>query len=139
MNCQRNFLLRKHFQIRRNAGNFPLQNFQFEGLVVVEVNDVTQEQVIVEMKTALLNINSFSDVSIYDQLQQHVQSLIGSKNVKIGITPFFKLNDCYLYTEALYKNSILFKNEEVVSERNQVGEICDDLFEYPTNPFFTKY
>jgi hypothetical protein len=63
-----------------------------------------------------------------------VQSLIGLKNVNIGITPFFKLNDCYLYTEALYKNSILFKNEEVVAERNQVGKICDELFEYPTKP-----
>ena len=58
---------------------FPLQNFQFEGLVVVEVTDVTQEQVIVEIKTALISINSFSDVSIYDQLQQHVQSLISLK------------------------------------------------------------
>jgi hypothetical protein len=113
---------------------FPLQNFQFEGLVVVEVNDITQEQVIVEIKTALLSVNSFSDVSIYDRLQEHVQSLVGLKNVTIGITPFFKLNDCYLYTEALYKNSILFKNEEVISERNQIGEICDELFEYPTQP-----
>ncbi|MBO9682481.1 MAG: hypothetical protein J7502_07435, partial [Flavisolibacter sp.] len=113
---------------------FPIENFQFEGLVVVEVNDVTQEQVIVEIKTALFNVNSFSDVGIYDRLQEHVQSLIGLKNVNIGITPFFKLNDCYLYTEALYKNSILFKNEEVLSERNQVGQICDELFEYPTQP-----
>ena len=134
------FVLPKEFsasqtlQINDMQEMFPLQNFQFEGLVVVEVNDVTQEQVIVEIKTALLNINSFSDVSIYDQLQQHVQSLIGQKNVTIGITPFFKLNDCYLYTEALYKNSILFKNEEVVKERNQVGQICDELFEYPTQP-----
>ncbi|HTM90790.1 MAG TPA: hypothetical protein VL095_00120 [Flavisolibacter sp.] len=113
---------------------FPIENFQFEGLVVVEVNDVTQDQVIVEIKTALFNVNSFSDVSIYDRLQEHVQSLIGLKNANIGITPFFKLNDCYLYTEALYKNSILFKNEEVLSERNQVGQICDELFEYPTQP-----
>jgi hypothetical protein len=113
---------------------FPLDKFQFEGLVVIEVVDVTQEQVMVEIKTALISTNSFSDVSIYDQLQQHVQSLIGLKNVNIGITPFFKLNDCYLYTEALYKNSILFKNEDVVKEKNQVGEICDDLFEYPTQP-----
>jgi hypothetical protein len=113
---------------------FPIENFQFEGLIVVEVNDITQEQVIVEIKTALLSVNSFSDVSICDQLQAHVQSLIGLKNVNIGITPFFKLNDCYLYTEALYKNSILFKNEEVVAERNQVGKICDELFEYPTKP-----
>ncbi|MGZ3881912.1 MAG: hypothetical protein ACXVBF_11265 [Flavisolibacter sp.] len=113
---------------------FPLKSFQFEGLVVIEVVDVTQEQVMVEIKTALISINSFSDVSIYDELQQHVQSLIGLKNVTIGITPFFKLNDCYLYTESLYKNSILFKNDDVIKEKNQVGEICDELFEYPTQP-----
>lgn len=130
----KDFAASQTLQISEMQEIFPLQNFQFEGLVVVEVNDVTQEQVIVEIKTALLSINSFSDVSIYDQLQQHVQSLMGQKDVKIGITPFFKLNDCYLYTEALYKNSILFKNEEVVKERNQVGEICDELFEYPTQP-----
>lgn len=112
----------------------PIENFQFEGLVVVEVNDVTQEQVIVEIKNSLLSINSFSDVGIYDRLQESVQSLIGLKNVNIGITPFLKLNDCYLYAEALYKNSILFRNEEVVNERTQVGEICDELFEYPTQP-----
>src|SRR5215212_4578094 len=81
---------------------FPLENFQFEGLIVIEVNDVTQDQVILEIKNALLNINSFSDVTVYDELQEHVQSLIGLKNVKIGITPFFKMNGYYLFTEALY-------------------------------------
>jgi len=113
---------------------FPLQNFQFEGLVVIEVHDVTQEQVIVEIKTALLSINSFSDVDIYDELQQHVQSLIGLKNVTIGITPFFKLNDCYLYTETLYKNSILFKHDEAMNESDQVVGICEEIFEYPNQP-----
>jgi hypothetical protein len=113
---------------------FPLQNFQFEGLIVIEVNNVTQEQVIVEIKTALLNINSFSDIGLYDELQQHVQSLIGLKNVKVGITPFFKLNDCYLHTEALYKNSILFKHEELLNERDHIGGLCEEAFQYPTLP-----
>lgn len=107
----------------------PLQNFRFEGLTVIEVNDVTQDQVIVEMKTALLSINSFSDVVVYDELQQHVQSLIGIKNVQIGITPFFKLNGFYVYTEALYKNSLLFRNEEVIQQKDRIGEMCEDLFE----------
>lgn len=124
----------KTSQFEELGALFPLENFLFEGLVVIEVNEVTQEQVIVEIKTALLNINSFSDVSIYDQLQQHVQSLIGLKNVKIGITPFFKLNECYLYTEALYKNSILFKNKEVQNEKNKIGELCEEVFKDSGQP-----
>jgi hypothetical protein len=113
---------------------FPLEHFQFEGLIVIEVNDVTQDQVIVEIKTALLNINSFSDVTVYDDLQQHVQSLLGLKNVKIGITPFFKMNGYYLYTDSLYKNSLLFKNEEAIRDRENVCELCQEVFSYSTQP-----
>src|SRR5205807_4221076 len=70
--------------------HFPLENFRFEGLVVIDVNNVTQEQIINEIKNSLLKINEFSDNEVYDELQGHVQSLIGIKGVKIGITPFFK-------------------------------------------------
>jgi hypothetical protein len=107
---------------------FPLEHFRFEGLVVIEVSDVTQEQVIVEIKTALLNINSFTDVTVYDELQQHVQSLIGLRNVQIGITPFFKMNDYYLYTEALYKNSLLFKAQEVIEKKDEINQLCKEVF-----------
>jgi len=107
---------------------FPLENFRFEGLVVIDVTDVTQEQVISEIKNALLNINAFSDVEVYNELQQHVQSLIGLRKVQIGITPFFKKNDYYLYTEAHYKNSILFKNEEVINNKDKISEQCQIVF-----------
>lgn len=135
-----NFSLPSHFtphqgcELEELQEIFPLENFQFEGLVVIEVNDVTQEQVIVEIKTALLNINSFSDVAIYDELQEHVQSLIGLKNVKIGITPFFKLNGYYLYTEALYKNSLLFKSNDAIRQKENIGELCEEVFSNTAQP-----
>lgn len=113
---------------------FPLENFQFEGLIVIEVNDVTQDQVIIEIKNSLLSANSFSDAIIYDELQQHVQSLIGLKNAKIGITPFFKLNGYYLFTEALYKNSLLFKAEEAIRKKETIGELCEEFFEQSAQP-----
>ena len=113
---------------------FPISNFRFEGLMVVEVNNVTEEQVIGEIKNVLININSFSDVSIYEDLQQHVQSLIGLKHVKIGITPFFKMNGYYLYTDSLYKNSILFHNREVIQSRDQLNEIIQEIFRDVTQP-----
>jgi hypothetical protein len=136
----KDFALPEDFSPSKTTGidelkqQFPLENFQFDGLVAVDVNDVTQEQVIVEIKTALLSINSFSDVNIYDQLQQHVQSLIGLKNVEIGITPFLKLNDCFLYTEALYKNSLLFSSQEVVDEKTRIGELCEEIFNSANQP-----
>jgi len=116
----------------------PLANFSFEGLVVIDVSDVTSEQVIVEMKTALLNINAFSDVAVYNELQEHVQSLIEVPHVKIGITPFFKMNDYYLYTEAHYQNSLLFKNEEVINNKDSISELAQKTFRFTNTPLFFK-
>ena len=130
----KDFTPRQTLDIEELQEVFPLQHFHFEGLVVLEVTDVTQDQVITEIKTALLNINSFSDVAVYDELQQHVQSLIGLKNVKIGITPFFKMNDYYLYTEALYKNSLLFKTQDVINRKDDICELCKEVFEESPQP-----
>ncbi len=107
---------------------FPLENFRFEGLVVIDVADVTADQVITEIKNALININAFSDLEVYDELQAHVQGLIGLKNVRIGITPFFKKNGYYLYTETHYKNSLLFKHQHVISDKDRISEHCRDVF-----------
>jgi len=112
----------------------PLENFQFEGLVVINVTDVTSEQIAVEIKTALLNINAFTEAEVFDELQQHVQSLIGLRNVKIGITPFFKKNDYYLYTETHYKNSLLFRNPEVRERKDEVSNLCLQLFRSASQP-----
>ena len=43
----------------------PLDKFIFEGLSVIRVNDVTETEVISKIKNRLLDINSFSDASVY--------------------------------------------------------------------------
>jgi len=116
----------------------PLSQFGFEGLVVIQVNDVTAEQTIIEMKSALLNIDAFSDVSVYSELQQHVQSLLELPQVKIGITPFFKMNEYYLYTEAHYKNSLLFRNEEVIRNKDTISELAQKTFRFTNSPLLFK-
>jgi hypothetical protein len=113
---------------------FPLEHFQFEGLVVINVTDVTSEQVAIEIKTALLNINAFTEAEVFDELQQHVQSLTGLRNVRIGITPFFKKDNYYLYTETHYRNSLLFKNEEVRSNKDEISHLCQELFRTAWQP-----
>ena len=113
---------------------FPLENFQFEGLVIIDVADVTQEQVIAEIKNTLLTLNNSSDLSVYDKLQVHIETLIELNNIKVGITPFVKMNDFYLYSDAYYNNSILYKNENVVAEKDKIVKLCIETFrsaDYP--------
>lgn len=67
----------------------PLEKFVFEGLFVLRINDMTEQEVIAKMKNRFLDNNAFSDSSIYNELEEQVQCLIGMKDVSIGITPFF--------------------------------------------------
>jgi hypothetical protein len=107
---------------------FPLENFEFNGLMIHEVIDVTQRQVIIQIKNLLININSFSDVSIYDEIQRHVQSLTGLKSINTGVTPFFRMNEFCIYAEDLYKNSLLFKHKEVIKIKDKVNNLIQRLF-----------
>ena len=106
----------------------PLSNFIFEGLAIIRVNDVTQLEVISEIKNTLLNINAFSDASVYATLQVYIESLLGLKNVKIGITPFFKLGGHHIYSQLHNTNSFLFKHFAALQEKEEVKECCQELF-----------
>lgn len=113
---------------------FPLQNFRFEGLVVIDVTDVTSEQVVAEIKNVLLNINSFNDATVYDKLQQYIQTYLGIDNVMIGITPFFKINNFYLFSDGSFHSSILFRNSYVQQHKMEVTRLCQRLFETNSQP-----
>jgi hypothetical protein len=112
----------------------PLENFLFEGLVIINVEDVTGEQVIAELKNTLLTLSSTSDNSVHDELRLHIETLLELKDTRIGITPFFKLNDLYLYSENQYSNSLLYTHDKVAANSEKVIKLCQNLFrnaDYP--------
>src|SRR5688500_7322682 len=118
---------------------FPLENFQFQGLVIIEVGDVTQEEVVEEIKNTLLTLNNASDLTFYDKLQVHIETLIELQNIKVGITPFVKMNDFYLYSDAYYNNSVLYKNEDVLSEKENIIKLCIDTFKNNDYPLLYQH
>jgi hypothetical protein len=137
---QNNFQLPSGFSPQRSLDidelkeTFPLENFRFEGLVVIDVTDVTSEQVVAEIKNVLLNINSFNDATVYDKLQQYIQTYLGIDNVMIGITPFFKINDYYLFAEGSFHSSILFRNQYVRQHKAEITKLCQRIFNEKSQP-----
>ncbi|HEY0749787.1 MAG TPA: GAF domain-containing protein [Chitinophagaceae bacterium] len=114
---------------------FPIEHFSFEGIVIIDVTDVTTEQVIAEIKNTVLSINGISDSSVYESLQGHIQTFLGLNDVTIGITPFFKIGDYYLYSDLHYKNSILFKNNKLSSEKYNTTKLAQKIFADSDQPF----
>lgn len=77
----------------------PLDNFEFEGLVIIRIREVTEREVISNIKNSLLNIHSFSDQEIFHDLQVEMQNLLGVNGVHTAIKPFFTINNHLVITE----------------------------------------
>jgi hypothetical protein len=140
----KDFALPVHFAPQRSLDvdelmeAFPLENFQFEGLVVIDVADVTSEQVIAEIKNTLLNINATSDITVYADLEPHVQTLVGLREVHVGITPFFTMNSIFLFAESHYTNSLLFKHEKASANRSKIISLCQQIFKDSDQPILIQ-
>jgi hypothetical protein len=106
----------------------PLNQFVFEGLVIIRICDVTDREVISEIKNSLLSANAFYDTAVYSHLQSHIQSLLGLKEAKTGITPFFKVSGHFVYSELYNSNSLLFKHFTELHELQVMDACCKQLF-----------
>ena len=112
----------------------PLDKFMFEGLVILRLTDVTEQEIISEIKNELLTINTFTDASVYRKLQTTMQSLLGMSDIKVGITPFFQMNNHDVYSPVHNSNSLIFKHEEASKEKDKVGQCFKDLFKEYNQP-----
>lgn len=116
----------------------PLDKFVFEGVAVVRINDMTEQEVIARMKNRLLN-SSLSDETVYIDLELQIQSLIGLQNVTIGVTPFFKINGHYVYSEIHNTNSLLFKKIENGADKDEISDYCKLLFRDNNQPLLFEH
>lgn len=112
----------------------PLHHFLFEGVAVMRVNDMTEVEVISKIKNRLIDINAFSDATLYTELETHIQSLIGLKGLTIGITPFFKINNHYVYSDLHNNNSLLFKHLHTTADKDEISDYCKLLFRDNNKP-----
>lgn len=112
----------------------PLSEFVFEGISVMRINDMTDQEVISQIKNRLLDLNAFSNASVYTELEKHVQSLVGLKDVTIGVTPFFKINNHYVYSDLHNNNSILFRHFHTTADKDEISDYCKLLFRENKKP-----
>ena len=112
----------------------PISKFVFEGITVIRINNVTEQEVIEQMKNMFLDDAAFSDASVYPELERHIQSLIGLKDVEVGVTPFFRINNHYIYSDLHNANSILFRQLHTIVEKDEIGDYCKLLFRESNQP-----
>ena len=129
-----NFSPQRSLDIDELREVFPLENFQFEGIVVIDVADVTSEQIVSEIRNTLLTINTTADINVYAELEPHIQTLVDLKDIQVGVTPFFTMNDIYLYAELHNVNSLLFKHEKAAANQLKIIGLCEQIFKNSDQP-----
>lgn len=112
----------------------PLDKFVFEGVAIIRVNDVTEQEVISKIKNKLIDDSAFSNSNIYTELESYIQELIGLKDSTIGITPFFRINSHYVYSDLHNNNSILFRHFHSNADKDEISDYCKLLFRENSQP-----
>ncbi|MGB3467765.1 MAG: hypothetical protein WBA74_20935 [Cyclobacteriaceae bacterium] len=99
-------LVANPFDIDLWSTHLPFDLFEFHGFTVYNLIDVTAEQTISSIKESLLNKDAIVDPNSFLLLEEKFQSLLGSKDLKIGISGFNKNKSCFVDYRENFKNDL---------------------------------
>lgn len=80
------------------------------------------------IKTCLLQLETFDDVDIFSRLQEEIRNLIGQPGISIGITPFYYINNRFVFSSIHSVNSIFLKNLEEEAQKLEASEALRNYF-----------
>ncbi len=73
---------------------FPLYSYEFKGFLISNIFDVTNDQSISNIKTALIGQEK-QDENFMDNFHNVFQSLLGTENIKVGFTKYNQADDTF--------------------------------------------
>lgn len=80
------------------------------------------------IKNCLLHLDSFDDIETFSTLQEEVRKLIGMPGITIGITPFFYINERFVFSAIHSVNSVFLKNLGTDEEKDAASEALKSYF-----------
>ena len=86
------------------------------------------------IKTYLLQLETFDDVDTFSKLQEEVRKLIGQPGISIGITPFYFINNRFVFSAIHSVNSIFLKNLTEEEQKVQASEALKNYFDDNDSP-----
>ncbi len=117
------------FDVEALKSKLPLSNFQFEGMLILRVRDVTEREVLNIIRERLLDIHTFSDSAIFRQLQEQIQNLLDVPGVQTGLMPFFRLNNHLVFSELHTTSNLVLKKQATTQQETQ------QAYQYITSTF----
>ncbi|WP_431133778.1 GAF domain-containing protein [Psychroserpens mesophilus] len=91
---------------------FPKDSYIFKGFVISNIFNVTDDQAISNIKTALIGEDKRQNEGFMDDFHQIFQSLLGLKNLKVGFSIYNEEDDRFERVYGTKMNSFLLNNLE---------------------------
>lgn len=86
------------------------------------------------IKTCLLQLETFDDVETFSKLQEEIRNLIGQPGITIGITPFYFINNKFVFSAIHNVNSVFLKNLPDEEQKLEVSEALKKYFDSHDTP-----
>lgn len=112
----------------------PLSLFEFEGMVLLRLRDVTEREVLNIIRNRLLDLHTFSDSNVFRELQEQVQNLIGLPGIDTAIKPFFRVNNHLVLSEIYSSSSITGKKEPTPEQLQYIYQAVVKAFKNTEQP-----
>ncbi|WP_025762315.1 hypothetical protein [Dyadobacter tibetensis] len=133
-------LLRKEWQERMDPSAIlkilPLSNFVFSGFSILSLENITADYAIERLKNMLINKDTSSSESQYEELSDTLSILVGSRKVSFDLLPLMKVNGRPIINQQFIKSSrmydILLKGD--YSEEN-LEQLAEQYFDNPKMVF----
>ncbi len=109
--------------------SLPLERFKFDGFVIVHVREVTDREVMNQIRDNLLSIHSFDDAELFNNLQKQVQDLVGVPGIHIALKPFFEVNDHLVPTSPFSTNQNLLHNPPPAAKHQALYNLVTEMFQ----------
>ncbi|MCW3114760.1 MAG: hypothetical protein JWR18_3156 [Segetibacter sp.] len=118
---------------------FPSHNFRVEGFCMISIEDISKEMAIAGLKNAIVNMHMISIDETVNLVEMAMGELVSDTNIKIGITPFFKINgkivyDSFLITKGVGISSI----EKGIKNGIDINETYQKLSQNPQPYIFSN-
>lgn len=111
----------------------PLSDFEFQGMVIVRIKDVTEREIISKIKNSLLNIHSFSDNAVFKDLQLQIRNLLGVDGVLTAVKPFFRVNNHLVLSEMMTSSGMVNQGHRDIPQEKKM-----EVYKMVMNAFKTS-
>lgn len=90
---------------------FPAERFRLEGFCMLMPVDVSEEMALNQLKNAILNMHVSDLEKTLDDVELAIGELVNDSRMKVGVTPFFKINEKLVYDKSFTTKCVGIEND----------------------------